>query len=388
MTSFDQNLILTPHDALERYRDELYLYKADGRLAILPGVIGTVFFERGSKPDVRQGILACFDRFEQMFGEHLKGGKDKDLGGFTKRTPKGLEAIRSAILETPPYYKVSVVRSSATDENTAAEYQITTLTNNELSQDYCQPGEKNVWPKGCDGGQLSFLKFHMPMDFVVNLQGIEQYESFLRFVCEHLPVRGGYGGLSPIRPYRSDNYCVEQERVLAKRFSGLEIDSDAFIKKDNYVVRSYKGKPSERAYTFYPYPHPGAKVKDYGFIKGVNWYTLIGDVFVNRLGGEMAVRKSLARPDIGVERIDACLLIRAGNFPRLGAPEEGLPEPYVFVNSLLRVLRRPSVLEIVRGPDMWIARFDLPNAPPIPSPPKVLPGDLGTVDTGTNDELP
>jgi hypothetical protein len=92
----------------------------------------------------------------------------------------------------------------------------------------------------------------------------------------------------------------------------------------------------------------------------------------------------LNHPDIHIEHVGSCLLIRAGDFPRLGAPEEGLPEPYVFVNSVLRVLRNPTPDALhTHIPDLpsadtknarqWLARFDLPDAPPIPEPPTIVP---------------
>lgn len=87
--------------------------------------------------------------------------------------------------------------------------------------------------------------------------------------------------------------------------------------------------------------HSGAAVGRWGFIKCVSWYTLLGNLFVERLGGDVALRMALVRDDIRVERINHCMLVRAGPFPRLGAPEEGLPETYVFVNKVLRVLRNP-----------------------------------------------
>ncbi len=119
----------------------------------------------------------------------------------------------------------------------------------------------------------------------------------------------------------------------------------------------------------------------WGFIKGVNWYTLLGDVFVERLGGDAELRRALDRDDILVDRINHCVLVRAGPFPRLGAPEEGLPEPYVFVNKTLRVLRNPKPDGLhLYDPHLpnadssnarsWQARFDLPDAPPIPEPPE------------------
>ncbi|WP_244220116.1 hypothetical protein [Paraburkholderia terricola] len=113
--------ILTPAQALARYKEDLSVRLADNRMGVLPGVIGTVYFERGSQPEVRQGILDCFDRFDELFGEHLKGGKDTDLGKFTKRAPAGVEKIRRAIVDTPSYLEVSVIRSSSTDQDTAAE---------------------------------------------------------------------------------------------------------------------------------------------------------------------------------------------------------------------------------------------------------------------------
>lgn len=273
MISKETTPVLTPFQALAKYRDELTLQLANGPLVVLPGVIGTVFFERGSKPDVRQGILDCFDRFELMFGKHLQGGKDADLGKFTKRRPKGVENIRRAIIETVPYREVSVVRSSATNQDTAAEYEIKTLTNVEMGDDYKLPGSGYVMKKGSDFGNLSYIKFNIPLEHITDDEGLVQYEDFLRFMCQRLPVRGGYGGYSSILPYSFHRF-TPQEYALAERFSGLEIDSFAFMEKNNYLTRSYSGKSQELATDFYPYLFPGAKVQEYGFIKSVNWYTL------------------------------------------------------------------------------------------------------------------
>jgi hypothetical protein len=362
--------IYPPLEALERYRNELCLHAADGRLLILPGAIATVFFERGSQPEVRKSILACFDRFEELFGEHLRSGRAGEHDRFTKRTPQGVAAIRDVIVETPQMQAVEAMRSSASGENTAPEYLMETLT--------------NVNIEGNESG-LSHLKFSVPMDSVGTREGIAQYEELLRFVCEQLPVHGGYGGLSPILPYSFHRY-LPQEWVLAKRFSGLEIDSYGFMQQEQYDAVSFNSDTPYTATEFYGYLKPGATIGRFGHIKGVNWYTLIGDLFVDRLGGEAAVRAALQRPGIGIERIGECLLIRAGDFPRLGAPEEGLPAPYVFVNSVLRVLRDPAPDALQSFvPDLetantantraWEARFDLPGAPPIPQPPKVVPAE-------------
>ncbi|MGH8779402.1 type VI immunity family protein [Paraburkholderia sp.] len=382
MTLRDSKPVLPPAQALARYKEDLCVRLTDDRMGVLPGVIGTVFFARGSQPDVRQCILDCFDRFEKMFGAHLKGGKDTDLGKFTKRTAAGVEKIRRAILDTPSYLEVSVVRSSATDQDTAAEYSIQTLTGVATPDDYVSPTGRLRVPKGKESG-LSYLKFNVPMDLVTTGDGIAQYEEFLRYVCEKLVVRGGYGGLSPILPYSYHRY-MPQEWALAERFSGLEIDSTAHLQSRDYDPVSYEGESKDDLTAVYDHLHLGAKVGRWGFIKGVNWYTILGELFIERLGGEAAIRSALDKPDIHIEHIGSSLLIRAGDFPRLGAPEEGLPEPYVFVNSVLRVLRdpKPDALHTyipdlpsadTKNARAWVARFDLPDAPPIPETPKVVP---------------
>ncbi|UEP40317.1 type VI immunity family protein [Burkholderia sp. B21-005] len=382
MTLSDSKPVLTPLQALSRYQEDLCVRLADNSMGVLPGVIGTVFFERGSQPEVRRAILDCFDRFDEMFGEHLKGGKDADLGKFMTRNAKGVEKIRRAISDTPSYMQVSVLRSSATDQDTAAEYNIGVLTGTALQEDYVSPTGRLTVPKGRETG-LSHLKFNVPMNLVATDEGIAKYEEFLRYVCNKLVVRGGYGGLAPVLAFSYHRY-MPQEWVLAERFSGLDIDSTAHLQKQEYDPVSYEGESRDDLTASYDHLHPGAKVARWGFIKGVNWYTILGELFIERLGGEAVIREKLDRPDIHIERANACLMIRAGNFPRLGAPEEGLPEPYVFVNSVLRVLRdpKPDALHTyipdlpsadTKNARRWVARFDLPDAPPIPDPPTIVP---------------
>ncbi|OJA59338.1 type VI immunity family protein [Burkholderia ubonensis] len=390
MTLSDSKPVLTPLQALSRYQEDLSVRLADNSMGVLPGVIGTVFFERGSQPEVRQAILDCFDRFAEMFGGHLKGGKDSDLGKFSKRNEKGVEKIRRAIIDTPSYMQVSVLRSSVTDQDTAAEYNIGVLTGMALQEDYVSPTGRLRVPKGRETG-LSHLKFNVPMNLVTTGEGIARYEEFLRFVCGKLVVRGGYGGFAPILAFSYHRY-MPQEWALAERFSGLDIDSTAHLQKQEYDPVSYEGESRDDLTASYDHLHPGAKVGRWGFIKGVNWYTILGELFIERLGGEGAIREKLNRPDIHIERANACLMIRAGDFPRLGAPEEGLPEPYVFVNSVLRVLRdpKPDALHTyipdlpsadVKNARKWVARFDLPDAPPIPEPPTIVPPSVSREPT-------
>ncbi|WP_321865842.1 type VI immunity family protein [Paraburkholderia tropica] len=393
MVSQENQTVLTPLQAFSQYGEELSTRLENGRMGMLPGLVGTIYFERGALPDGRQVILECFDRFADMFGEHLKGGKDSDEGRFTKRTAAGVEKIRRSIIETPMYMILGALRASATDCDTAAEYKISVLTGTANPQDRTMRSGCFV-PAGHEAG-LSLLKFNVPMEFTANPSGLAQYEAYLRFVCEKLKVRGGYGGYAPLLPYSYHSY-MPQEWALLRRFCGLDMVSTAHLNQAHEVY-SYEGDSPESATAIYRQLVPGAKVDAWGFIKSVNWYTILGPVFVERLGGLARIRESLSRPDIRIEEINSSVAIRAGEFPRLGAPEEGLPEPYVFVNSVLRVLRDPkpdSLHTFVpdqasadrRNIAAWEARFDPPCASPIPEPPTIVPPQLEVLQVNSTNK--
>ncbi|QDL53947.1 type VI immunity family protein [Rhodoferax aquaticus] len=353
-------VVLSPLQGIAQYLDELQ-FTDQGRVVVNPVLFATIFFERGAYPDVRQGVLACLDAFEERFGEHLHGGR---VGGgkYTAKTAKGMQAMRKLLSDSKPYEGVEFVRSDVTDQYTAPDFMVEAYTPAAFVGDDLG-----------DGGFVSYLKFVLPWSMATDDKDLVQYHDFLRFVCQSLPVRGGYGGLTPVLPFDFDRY-QPQEYALARRFTGLEMDCNAVFEAHTYRIQSIEGE--EPKIICYNELKPGAKVTAVGHIKGVNWYTLLGDVFVDRLGGEAALCQQLARPDIGVERQGQCLLIRAGDLPRLGAPEEGLIEPYAFVNRAVRSLRIPehggmhTYMEAVERADSdntqaWITRFDLPEDGPV-----------------------
>ncbi|WP_160472364.1 type VI immunity family protein [Cupriavidus sp. SW-Y-13] len=324
---------LTPTEAIGRYGHELiFADPSDGnRIVIRPALIGTLFFERGSQPAIRQALLHCFDKFRASYGEKLRGGKRADTT-YSRKTTKGIESIRQYILSTDVNYAVEFVFCDATDYYTAPEYLIKSLT-------ACDYHETHY-------GDLSYIKFILPWSFAESEEGLALYHAFMSFCCATLPVRGGYGGLSTVLPYDFDRY-MPMEYQLAQRFTGLEVDSWGFAEAFQYEA---------------------------GYIKSTNWYTVLGEPFVEKLGGEQTVRERLAREDIDIERCGNALIIRAGRFPLLGAPEEGPLDPYIFVNRVIKGLRNPlrkSMHSYMEGVESfaeeetrrWVARFDEPDAP-------------------------
>lgn len=320
-----------PTEAIERYSHELTFVDSSDRTrtVIGPALIGTLFFRHGSQPAVRRAVLDCVDYFRMSFGDKLVGGK-KGETKYSRKTPKGIEAIRQSILSVSPDYALQFVLSDVTDSETAPEYLIKVLTAQAYQETHYD--------------DLSYLKFVLPWSLVESAKGLEKYHDLMVFICNALPIRGGYGGLSSVLPYNYDRY-TPQEYQLAQRFTGLEVDSWGFAESRQFEA---------------------------GYIKSVNWYTVLGEPFVEKLGGETAVRASLTREDILIERSGQCLVIRAGAYPLLGAPEEGRLEPYVFVNRFVKGLRNPlrkSMHSYMEGVEsfaeeetrQWVARFDEPE---------------------------
>ena len=77
-------------------------------------------------------------------------------------------------------------------------------------------------------------------------------------------------------------------------------------------------------------------------IKGVNWLTLLGPRYIEKLGGMAALKQQLQLPDVSVQETDnGRLMVQAGVLPDVGAQEDGHPPAYVAVNRVLKSVRVP-----------------------------------------------
>jgi len=253
--------VLDPAQYIERYSAEFSLTCAQrGLPGTKPVLFATVFFERADQPAQRQALLDCFDRFEALFGPRLKGGL-LSPGNYCAKTARGINAMRKKILEGT---SVCFTRSDVTDSFTAPEYGLSATTHPPL------PGID-------DCGMLACLEFTLPWHMAASAE-INVYQEYLRFVCQRLPVRGGYGGLKLELSYRRETGHEAYRTALD--FTGLEIDPFALWEADNFRILSQEG---ERGHgPIFPYLKPKAAVIFQGFIKSVNWYTILGDVFIER----------------------------------------------------------------------------------------------------------
>ncbi|MBP4046411.1 type VI immunity family protein [Chromobacterium violaceum] len=336
---------------LQQYQGDLTgTMGSDDTVVIRPGLIATFFYEGGSTVAVRHKIVECFDYFYELFGAQLKG---KFFSGekFGQMTTAIYQRCRTKALEL-------------VDPDDALEWLITSEKTKDYAPSY-QMGCLTIQRVHEEWGRKSFLKFALPAEILLSANGREQYQRLVAFIADKLNPVHGYGGFSPILPADYHQY-MPYEYELAQRFIGLDVDTRAFV-----------------AGAFELQHH----------IKGANWLTILGDGFVQQLGGESAIRAQLAAwPEITFSHYAGGLMIQAGEYPDLGAPEDGAPIPYVAVNRVVKPVRttEPGSLHYYlpqqngfdeAESDSWYARFD--NIPlPKPEPTTEQAAPSGRCDAG------
>lgn len=111
-------------------------------------------------------------------------------------------------------------------------------------------------------GVLSYVKIVLPWQLLATSEGEQQFKDWMHYLCETLDIDHGYAGLSlnlsydyhPFQPY---------EFQMAQRYSGLMVDTAPYL--DRTELR--------------------------GGIKGVNWLTLLGPRYIEKLGGMAALKQ-------------------------------------------------------------------------------------------------
>ena len=324
-------------EKLTKHAADLAFELPDGTPVVKLGLIATLYFKEGYTAESKQRVAECFERFYKEFAPHLKG---QYFGRYKKLTPSNFGKSCSHILATGPNEDVEWLLSSASTALEAAEYSISTLNSFEVHGDKVR----------------SYLKLVMPWSFLSEPSGLERYQEWLVYLCNKVKAEHGYGGLSSILPFDYHSY-MPTEFQLAQQYTGLEVDSMAHI----------------------------STLKLIEHIKGINWFTVLGNTFTERLGGEDAIRHALnGHGDVEVQTYDQGLIIRAGEYPELGAKDDGLPAAYVAVNRVARPVRIPNPDQLhsyspygdcfdMESTARWYSRFDQKDSAPT-SPARIEAG--------------
>jgi hypothetical protein len=189
-----------------------------------------------------------------------------------------------------------------------------------------------LW-EGIHQGQVRLM---LPVEFVVDHP--EAFVDLARTACEELVLWSGSGGFAlNIDPDYPSDLPNRRVAFVANRFLGIDVE---------------------------PFGALGSSA-DKG-IKNIDWLTIVGDVFLARMGGRDAVRKPLASlAGIIVHDLQHGIMIQAGPRPAFGDVNrrERLDLHYEIGRVLRPLMIPPADLDIrdriggVELSEKWVYRF-------------------------------
>ncbi|NHB90416.1 DUF3396 domain-containing protein, partial [Photorhabdus tasmaniensis] len=258
------------------------------------GISITLFFKQGYTQEKKQRILACYRRFREEFGTHLRFHRH-ELKGLKKYSPENIAKVEEGILNQKKNQLSSWVVSDAKNEDEAPNYLMCYLDSDEDDGD----------------DSSSYLSLVLPWDYLKEPEGMTRFMAWLDFMCEQLEPDSGDCGYCLVLPNDFYDY-FPLEYQLAQRYPALQVNSAVHTAKLQYEHS----------------------------IRGINWITLLSKRFVRRLGGEVWIRKTLARyPDVVISPYSNGLMIRAGQYPDLTPLPGNVPASYFAINQLIRPIR-------------------------------------------------
>lgn len=285
------------------------------------GLMTTLYFKQGHTAQSRQRVEACFAHFYEAFRPVLKWQSYKRL---RKLSPSSFSICSRQVLEASSEEPLSWNLSSGRPME-AASHSLTVLAT----------------PKNQADTDHSCLKLLLPWSMLLDKGGAKAYENWIKYLCNQTQAEHGYGGLVCVLPGDGQRYLPLEYR-LAQEYIGLMVDAGPHMESLRLLDR----------------------------IKGVSWYTILGNRFVRQLGGSDQLRSLLSgHSDIVFQAYENGLMIRAGVLPELGGKGEAPPSAYMALNKRLKPIRVHDTgclhPYLVRGigfteqsTAQWYARFD------------------------------
>ncbi|MBS9426501.1 type VI immunity family protein, partial [Photorhabdus caribbeanensis] len=93
----------------------------DGLTVSRLGISITLFFKQGYTQEKKQRILACYRRFREEFGSHLRFHRH-ELKGLRKYSPENIAKVEEGILSQKKNQPCGWVVSDAKNEDEAPRY--------------------------------------------------------------------------------------------------------------------------------------------------------------------------------------------------------------------------------------------------------------------------
>lgn len=307
--------------------DSLIVKNDEGLTVVQVGLLGTLYFEDAHTPVMREAVLACFDAYWDLCGEHLHWVTHPKTHQW-----KPIEKIK----EHPRHW----ILARNENESWQLSYQ-GGASQKEASHFRFEVLGTPAWERE---SVLSYLHFCLPITFFADREG-GLPELLLDFAGRLNPVHG-YAGLGLIESYDSNLRFQYEPAVygMSQRFPGLEVDYP--------TAHSIYGKTG---------------------IKSVNWLTVLANDLLASLGGTDRICEQLGDEYL-MHAYPGGAIIQAGPRPQLGdRNRDRWPDRYVKLAHLVEPIRLKDHRSFheyginrftLESTAEWLARFDDINPAP------------------------
>lgn len=314
--------MLDPHDAAE-LADLLCLRDKDGRPALRIGLVATMFLADASTRPVREAVTLAAESYLSAFQSSLKWAKHP----------------RSAHIHAIGNGKVPSPRDWLPQHQDGKAWEIGFHggETNEAASEF----QVSAFGPEANRQGVGYFQMYLPLDLFA--EHPSTFQDFVLSFATRLRPLSGYAGIGVLEPLDIHAREAFQSTVkqIADRFSGLEIENCGVTS-----IHASKG------------------------IKGVNWLTLLGDPWVQMIGGLDYLRVRLGE-EFKLTPYEGGLMIQAGPKPQIGdAAANRWPAHYVTLAKVLKPIQikdhYPFHFGDSRGParmdyqasKAWVFRFD------------------------------
>jgi Protein of unknown function (DUF3396) len=302
----------------------LCLRDKDGRATLRIGLLVTMFVTEPWTRPVREAVTDAAEEYIRQFRAHLK---------WAESSTAHMHPINSGKVPFPQEWLPPLDDSKSwhfgfhggDSEKAVGEFQVSGY------------GPNNI-KKG-----LGYLQVYLPLNWFAEHPEDTLPEFVLRLARRLRPLSGYAGiGVQEILDFYAKQPFQVTVRQLAERFPGLEIEHR--VGHGNYLGEG---------------------------IKGVNWLTVLGDRWVQEIGG-LDYLKARLGDDFKLSPYDGGLMIQAGPKPQIGdVTVDRWPQHYVTLAKVLKPIQIKNHRQFHWGDGMgvqksmdheaslaWLFRFD------------------------------
>ena len=271
----------------------LLIRDKEGRPALRIGLLATMYVTDPWTRPVREAVTDAAEEYIRQFGTNLRWAQGPKGPRIYRMESGQAHFLREWLPEYEDGKGWYFGFHGGESADTASEFQVSGLGSDNVSKD------------------LGHFQFYLPLTCFSEHHETTFTDFVLRLAQRLRPLSGyaGIGVLEMLNDYGQQPFYVTV-RQIAEQFPGLEIEHH--LGHDIYLAKG---------------------------IKGVNWLTVLGDRWVQEIGGLDYLKIRLGE-DFKLSPYDGGLMIQAGPNPQIGdVALDRWPRHYVTLAKVLKPIQ-------------------------------------------------